>query len=130
MNEFPFYIMLYLSLTMCSFYTGSPSMHRKGNHFPSGSSFPSHSLHFLSGIDVSVFVCIIISTCVSLLKPLFSVAQTSTHVCLITDFCPGGELFALLDIQPMKFLSEESARYLVTQDPLVRSKYQCGVITK
>ncbi|KAJ4916705.1 Phototropin-2 [Raphanus sativus] len=37
--------------------------------------------------------------------------QTSTHVCLITDSCPGGELFALLEIQPMKFLSEESAIY-------------------
>ena len=65
--------------------------------------------------------------------------QTSTHVCLITDFCPGGELFALLDRQPMKFLSEDSARYSillqsicllrVSQDTLVRSIYQCGVIT-
>lgn len=38
--------------------------------------------------------------------------QTSTHVCLITDFCSGGELFALLDKQPMKFFKEDSARYL------------------
>lgn len=38
--------------------------------------------------------------------------QTSTHVCLITDFCSGGELFALIDKQPMKFFKEESARYL------------------
>ena len=37
--------------------------------------------------------------------------QTSTHICLITDFCPGGELFALLDKQPMKLFKEESARY-------------------
>lgn len=37
--------------------------------------------------------------------------QTSTHVCLITDFCPGGELFALLDKQPMKIFTEDSARY-------------------
>ena len=38
--------------------------------------------------------------------------QTPTHICLIIDFCPGGELFALLDKQwPMKFLKEESARY-------------------
>lgn len=37
--------------------------------------------------------------------------QTSTHVCLITDFFPGGELFALLDKQPMKLFKEESARY-------------------
>ncbi|XP_056861066.1 phototropin-2-like [Raphanus sativus] len=44
------------------------------------------------------------------LPTLYASFQTSTHVCLITDFCPGGELFALLDRQPMKFLSEESAR--------------------
>lgn len=37
--------------------------------------------------------------------------QTSTHVCLITDFFPGGELFALLDKQPMKIFKEECARY-------------------
>jgi hypothetical protein len=37
--------------------------------------------------------------------------QTPTHVCLITDFCPGGELFAVLDKQPMKIFKEESARY-------------------
>lgn len=37
--------------------------------------------------------------------------QTYTHVCLITDFCPGGELFAVLDKQPMKIFKEESARY-------------------
>lgn len=38
--------------------------------------------------------------------------QTSTHVCLITDFCSGGELFSLIDKQPMKYFKEESARYL------------------
>lgn len=34
--------------------------------------------------------------------------QTPTHVCLIKDFCPGGELFALLDRQPMKVFKEEA----------------------
>nr|XP_023903543.1 threonine--tRNA ligase, mitochondrial 1 [Quercus suber] len=38
-----------------------------------------------------------------------SIELTSTHVCLITDFCPGGELFALLDKQPMKLFKEDSA---------------------
>lgn len=38
--------------------------------------------------------------------------QTPTHVCLITNFCPGGELFAVLDRQPMKIFREECARYL------------------
>ena len=42
---------------------------------------------------------------------IFFSPQTSTHVCLITDFCPGGELFALLDKQPLKIFKEESARY-------------------
>ncbi|KAK4835624.1 hypothetical protein QYF36_012186 [Acer negundo] len=27
----------------------------------------------------------------------YSVNQTPTHICLIIDFCPGGELFALVD---------------------------------
>ena len=40
-----------------------------------------------------------------------SCPQTPTHVCLITDFCAGGELFALLDRQPMKIFKEEAARY-------------------
>ncbi|KAL6851462.1 hypothetical protein ACP4OV_020395 [Aristida adscensionis] len=42
-------------------------------------------------------------------------ASTPTHVCLITDFCPGGELFELLDRQPMKIFSEESARFYAAE---------------
>ncbi|ESQ42575.1 hypothetical protein EUTSA_v10012609mg [Eutrema salsugineum] len=49
------------------------------------------------------------------LPTLYTSFQTATHVCLITDFCPGGELFALLDKQPMKFLSEESARFYAAE---------------
>ncbi|KAF8409847.1 hypothetical protein HHK36_002365 [Tetracentron sinense] len=41
--------------------------------------------------------------------------ETATHVCLITDFCPGGELFALLDKQPMKIFKEESARFYAAE---------------
>lgn len=37
--------------------------------------------------------------------------QTATHVCLITDFCPGGELFLVLERQPKKHFHEESARF-------------------
>jgi hypothetical protein len=36
--------------------------------------------------------------------------QTKTHVCLITDYCPGGELFMLLDRQPTKVLKEDAVR--------------------
>ncbi|KAL0003797.1 hypothetical protein SO802_011358 [Lithocarpus litseifolius] len=47
--------------------------------------------------------------------PFFSSHQTSTHVCFITDFCAGGELFALLDKQPMKLFKEDSARFYVAE---------------
>ncbi|XP_066331479.1 phototropin-2-like isoform X1 [Miscanthus floridulus] len=49
------------------------------------------------------------------LPTLYTSFQTPTHVCLITDFCPGGELFALLDMQPMKLLREESARFYAAE---------------
>nr|AML77694.1 putative LOV domain-containing protein [Bixa orellana] len=49
------------------------------------------------------------------LPTLYTSFQTSTHVCLITDFCPGGELFAVLDKQPMKLFKEESARFYAAE---------------
>ncbi|XP_068651758.1 phototropin-2-like isoform X1 [Aristolochia californica] len=49
------------------------------------------------------------------LSTLYMSFQTSTHVCLITDFCPGGELFALLDRQPMKIFREEAARFYAAE---------------
>nr|AML79617.1 putative LOV domain-containing protein [Neurachne munroi] len=49
------------------------------------------------------------------LPTLYTSFQTPTHVCLITDFCPGGELFALLDMQPMKLFREESARFYAAE---------------
>ncbi|GAB4852985.1 Phototropin-2 [Ancistrocladus abbreviatus] len=49
------------------------------------------------------------------LPTLYASFQTSRHVCLITDFCPGGELFALLDKQPMKMFKEESARFYAAE---------------
>ncbi|KAL9244923.1 hypothetical protein vseg_018637 [Gypsophila vaccaria] len=49
------------------------------------------------------------------LPTLYASFQTSTHVCLITDFCPGGELFGLLDRQPMKIFKEESSRFYAAE---------------
>ncbi|KAH9694222.1 phototropin-2 [Citrus sinensis] len=49
------------------------------------------------------------------LPTLYASFQTSTHICLITDFCPGGELFALLDKQPMKIFREDSARFYAAE---------------
>nr|AML77916.1 putative LOV domain-containing protein [Sansevieria trifasciata] len=49
------------------------------------------------------------------LPTLYTSFQTATHVCLITDFCPGGELFALLERQPMKIFKEEAARFYAAE---------------
>nr|AML78937.1 putative LOV domain-containing protein [Azadirachta indica] len=49
------------------------------------------------------------------LPTLYASFQTPTHICLITDFCPGGELFALLDRQPMKIFKEDSARFYAAE---------------
>nr|AML77391.1 putative LOV domain-containing protein [Crossopetalum rhacoma] len=49
------------------------------------------------------------------LPTLYTSFQTSTHVCLITDFYAGGELFTLLDKQPMKSFKEESARFYAAE---------------
>ncbi|KAK4487645.1 hypothetical protein RD792_005699 [Penstemon davidsonii] len=49
------------------------------------------------------------------LSTLYTSFQTPTHVCLITDFCPGGELFTLLDKQPLKFFKEDSARFYAAE---------------
>ncbi|XP_071699209.1 phototropin-1A-like [Rutidosis leptorrhynchoides] len=44
------------------------------------------------------------------LPALYASFRTPTHVCLITDYCPGGELFMLLDRQSMKVLKEDAVR--------------------
>ncbi|GBG64446.1 hypothetical protein CBR_g44332 [Chara braunii] len=44
------------------------------------------------------------------LPTLYVSFQTRTHVCLVTDYCPGGELYALLEKQPMKRIYETAAR--------------------
>ncbi|VAH46909.1 unnamed protein product [Triticum turgidum subsp. durum] len=49
------------------------------------------------------------------LPTLYTSFQTPTHVCLITDFCPGGELFAALDKQPLKIFREDSARFYAAE---------------
>nr|AML79019.1 putative LOV domain-containing protein [Gompholobium polymorphum] len=63
------------------------------------------------------------------LPALYTSFQTSTHVCLITDFCPGGELFALLDKQPMKIFKEESARFYAAEVVIALEYLHClGII--
>nr|XP_023891061.1 phototropin-2 [Quercus suber] len=63
------------------------------------------------------------------LPTLYTSFQTSTHVCLITDFCPGGELFALLDKQPMKLFKEDSARFYAAEVVIALEYLHClGII--
>ncbi|KAL3625200.1 Phototropin-1 [Castilleja foliolosa] len=47
--------------------------------------------------------------------PLYASFQTKTHICLITDYCPGGELFLLLERQPTKVLKEDAVRHIPKQ---------------
>ncbi|KAJ4837302.1 hypothetical protein Tsubulata_045696, partial [Turnera subulata] len=41
-------------------------------------------------------------------RHVLMVVTTKTHICLITEYYPGGELFLLLDRQPMKVLKEDA----------------------
>nr|AML78000.1 putative LOV domain-containing protein [Viola canadensis] len=49
------------------------------------------------------------------LPALYASFQTKTHICLITDYCPGGELFVLLDSQPLKVLKEDAMRFYAAE---------------
>nr|AML76618.1 putative LOV domain-containing protein [Polypodium glycyrrhiza] len=63
------------------------------------------------------------------LPTLYASFQTKTHVCLVTDFCPGGELFLLLDRQPLKVFSEETARFYLSEIVIALEYLHCqGII--
>nr|AML78152.1 putative LOV domain-containing protein [Philonotis fontana] len=63
------------------------------------------------------------------LPTLYASFQTATHVCLITDFCPGGELFLVLERQPKKHFHEESARFYAAEVVLALEYLHCmGVV--
>ncbi|KAG8050879.1 hypothetical protein GUJ93_ZPchr0009g2113 [Zizania palustris] len=49
------------------------------------------------------------------LPTLYASFETKTHICLITDYCPGGELFRLLDRQPLKVLHEDAVRFYAAE---------------
>nr|AHZ63903.1 phototropin [Coleochaete irregularis] len=49
------------------------------------------------------------------LPTLYASFQTATHVCLITDYCPAGELYSLLERQPGKVFPEEAARFYASE---------------
>ncbi|CAO2145290.1 unnamed protein product [Urochloa humidicola] len=49
------------------------------------------------------------------LPTLYASFQTKTHICLITDYYSSGELFMLLDRQPMKVLKEDAVRFYAAE---------------
>nr|BAA95669.1 phototropin [Adiantum capillus-veneris] len=63
------------------------------------------------------------------LPTLYASFETQTHVCLITDFCAGGELFLLLERQPTKIFREETARFYTSEVVVALEYLHCqGVI--
>ncbi|GKV01093.1 hypothetical protein SLEP1_g13681 [Rubroshorea leprosula] len=63
------------------------------------------------------------------LPALYASFQTKTHVCLITDYCPGGELFMLLDRQPSKVLKESAVRFYAAEVVIALEYLHCqGII--
>nr|KYP58604.1 Phototropin-1 [Cajanus cajan] len=63
------------------------------------------------------------------LPALYASFQTKTHVCLITDYFPGGELFLLLDRQPTKVLKEDAVRFYAAEVVIALEYLHCqGII--
>nr|AML77011.1 putative LOV domain-containing protein [Calycanthus floridus] len=63
------------------------------------------------------------------LPALYASFQTKTHICLITDYCPGGELFLLLDRQPLKVLREDAVRFYAAEVVVALEYLHCqGII--
>nr|AML79466.1 putative LOV domain-containing protein [Hamamelis virginiana] len=63
------------------------------------------------------------------LPALYASFQTKTHICLITDYCSGGELFVLLDRQPMKVMKEDAVRFYAAEVVVALEYLHCqGII--
>ncbi|CAN0874910.1 PHOT1 [Linum grandiflorum] len=63
------------------------------------------------------------------LPALYASFQTKTHICLITDYYAGGELFLLLDRQPSKVLKEDAVRFYAAEVIVALEYLHCqGVI--
>nr|AML79272.1 putative LOV domain-containing protein [Maianthemum canadense] len=63
------------------------------------------------------------------LPALYASFQTKTHICLVTDYCPGGELFLLLDRQPLKVLEEDAVRFYAAEVVIALEYLHCqGII--
>ncbi|GAB2214696.1 hypothetical protein Droror1_Dr00019058 [Drosera rotundifolia] len=63
------------------------------------------------------------------LPALYASFQTKTHICLITDYYAGGELFTLLDSQPTKVLKEDAVRFYAAEVIVALEYLHCqGII--
>ncbi|XP_074267833.1 phototropin-1 [Silene latifolia] len=63
------------------------------------------------------------------LPALYASFQTKSHICLITDYCPGGEMFMLLDRQPLKVLKEDAVRFYAAEVIVALEYLHCqGII--
>ncbi|PPD68436.1 hypothetical protein GOBAR_DD34688 [Gossypium barbadense] len=63
------------------------------------------------------------------LPALYASFQIKTHICLITDYCPGGELFMLLDRQPTKVMKEDAVRFYAAEVVVALEYLHCqGII--
>eukprot|EP00475_Leptophrys_vorax_P005415 TRINITY_DN13277_c0_g1_i1.p1 TRINITY_DN13277_c0_g1~~TRINITY_DN13277_c0_g1_i1.p1 ORF type:complete len:630 (-),score=74.20 TRINITY_DN13277_c0_g1_i1:169-1875(-) len=63
------------------------------------------------------------------LPTLYASFQTNTHVCLITEFCNGGELYGILEKQKGKRLPEAAARFFAAEVLLALEYLHCqGVV--
>ncbi|XP_059066031.1 phototropin-1B-like [Cryptomeria japonica] len=59
----------------------------------------------------------------------YFILQTKTHICLVTDYCPGGELFMLIDRQPTKVLQEDAVRFYAAEVVVALEYLHCqGII--
>nr|AML77797.1 putative LOV domain-containing protein [Ruscus sp. BC-2016] len=60
---------------------------------------------------------------------LYTSFQTKMHICLVTDYCPGGELFSLLDRQPQKVIKEDAVRFYAAEVLVALEYLHCqGII--
>nr|AHZ63851.1 phototropin [Thuja plicata] len=60
---------------------------------------------------------------------LYASFQTKNHLCLVTDYCPGGELFMLIDRQPTKVLQEDAVRFYAAEVVVALEYLHCqGII--
>nr|AML79528.1 putative LOV domain-containing protein [Penium exiguum] len=63
------------------------------------------------------------------LPTLFASFQTATHVCLITEFCEGGELYGVLEKQKGKRFPEPVAKFFAAEVLLALEYLHCqGVV--